>query len=232
MLRCPFFDGIRSRLWGVKKLLMLALLAAGGAHAAWVPVKPLSDTPVRSFKAPAWVIDPARNYRAVLNTTQGNITIQFTPQVAPKAVNNFVFLALNRFYDGTRFHRVIEVFMAQGGDPNSADLAKKTTWGQGGPGYGFFVELDPALRFDTAGVLGMARSQSYFSQGSQFFLTLAPASFLNDQYTVFGRVVEGQDVLNKLTKTATSGQTGETAIATAVADTLRSVAILVEEADK
>ncbi|WP_342622107.1 peptidylprolyl isomerase [Deinococcus maricopensis] len=216
----------------MNKLLMLALLAADGAHAAWVPVKPLSDTPVRTFKAPAWVIDPARNYRAVLNTTRGNVTLQFTPQAAPKAVNNFVFLALNHFYDGTRFHRVIDGFMAQGGDPNSADAAKKTAWGQGGPGYGFFVELDPALRFDAAGVLGMARSQSYFSQGSQFFITLAPATFLNDQYTVFGRVVEGMDVLQKLTRTATSGQGGETAIQDAVPDTLSGVTILVEEADK
>lgn len=164
-------------------------------------VPALSKTPVRQFDAPQWVIDPAKTYRATLHTAQGNITLELYAQAAPKAVNNFVFLALHHFYDGTRFHRVIDGFMAQGGDPNSADLTKVNTWGQGGPGYDFFVELDPKLKFDSAGVLGMARSQSYFSQGSQFFITLAPAEFLNEQYTVFGKVVSGLDILNKLTKT-------------------------------
>lgn len=119
--------------------------------------------------------------------------------------------------------------MAQGGDPLSADAAQKAQWGTGGPGYGFFVELDQGLNFNVAGVLGMARSQSYFSQGSQFFITLAPADFLNGEYTVFGKVVTGQDVLAKLTRTATSGQGGETPIQGAEPDRIQSVQILVSK---
>ncbi|MBI0445985.1 peptidylprolyl isomerase [Deinococcus sp. DB0503] len=196
---------------------------------AFVAVPFLSTAPVRSFKAPAWVIDPARMYRAVLKTNRGDMTVELYPQQAPKAVNSFVFLALNHFYDGTRFHRVVGGFMAQGGDPLSADPAQKAQWGTGGPGYNFFVELDPTLTFDSAGVLGLARAQSPFSQGSQFFITLAPADFLSGQYTVFGRVIAGQDVLQQLTRTATSGQSGETPIAGAEADVLQSVQILVAQ---
>ncbi|GMA13763.1 peptidylprolyl isomerase [Deinococcus metallilatus] len=194
----------------------------------FTPVPFLSAAPVRSFKAPAWVIDPARTYRAVLKTNRGDVTVELYPRQAPKAVNSFVFLALNHFYDGTRFHRVIDGFMAQGGDPLSADAAQKAQWGTGGPGYNFFVELDPALDFGSAGVLGMARSQSYLSQGSQFFITLAPADFLSGQYTVFGKVIAGQDVLQKLTRTATSSQSGETPINGAQPDVLQGVQILVQ----
>lgn len=193
----------------------------------FAPVPYLSARPVRTFKEPGWVIDPAKTYRAVLKTNKGDVTVELAARQAPKAVNNFVFLALNRFYDGTRFHRVVDGFMAQTGDPLSADAAQKTKWGTGGPGYGFFVELDEGLKFNAAGVLGMARSQSYFSQGSQFFVTLAPADFLSGEYTVFGRVVAGQDVLAKLTRTARSGQGGETPISGAEPDILQSVQILV-----
>ncbi|GAA5511646.1 hypothetical protein Dcar01_00358 [Deinococcus carri] len=193
----------------------------------FAPVPFLGTAPVRSFKAPAWVIDPAKTYRAVFRTGKGDVTVELYPQQAPKAVNSFVFLALNHFYDGTRFHRVIDGFMAQGGDPLSADPAQKANWGTGGPGYGFFLELDPALNFGSAGVLAMARSQSPYSQGSQFFLTLAPADFLSGNYTVFGRVVAGQDVLQKLTRTATSSPSGETPISGAEPDVLQSVQILV-----
>lgn len=116
--------------------------------------------------------------------------------------------------------------MAQGGDPLSADPVQRARWGTGGPGYGFYVEFDQALNFSAAGILAMARSQSLYSQGSQFFVTLAPADFLNGQYTVFGRVVAGQDVLAKLTRTATSGAQGETPIRDAQPDLLRGVQIL------
>ncbi|WP_225430069.1 peptidylprolyl isomerase [Deinococcus detaillensis] len=173
-------------------LLTAGLLAVGSAHAAWVPVTPLSDKPVLKFDKPQWVIDPAKTYRAVLKTTKGDVTLEFYAQQAPKAVNSFVFLALNHYYDGNPFHRVLDGFMAQGGDP--------TGTGAGGPGYGYYVELDDALKFDAAGVLGMARSQSLSSQGSQFFITLAPATFLNGQYTVFGKVVDGQKVVDALQK--------------------------------
>ena len=141
---------------------------------------------------PQQVTDPAKSYRAVVKTTRGDITLDLYAQQAPKAVNSFVFLALNHFYDGTPFHRVLSGFMAQGGDP--------TGTGTGGPGYSFSVEIDKTLGFDSAGVLGMARAQSLSSQGSQFFITLAPASFLNGQYTVFGKVAGGQQVVDALQK--------------------------------
>ncbi|MCD0165526.1 peptidylprolyl isomerase [Deinococcus sp. 12RED42] len=187
----------------------------------------LSETPVRSFTAaPAMTIDPARSYRAILKTARGDITVDLNAKGSPVAVNNFVFLARHRFYDGTRFHRVIEGFMAQGGDPLSADTARQSEWGRGGPGYQFAAEVNNGLRFDRAGVLGMARSQSLNSQGSQFFITVAPADFLSGGYTVFGQVIGGQNVLAGLTRTARSTAQGEQAIPGAAADTLIGVQIL------
>ncbi|MBB6099557.1 peptidylprolyl isomerase [Deinobacterium chartae] len=171
----------------------LSLSALGPALAAdFKPLEPLSNERVLQFKEPAWVIQPARNYRAVLETSKGRITLELYPRVAPKTVNNFVFLALNRYYDGVPFHRVLEGFMAQTGDP--------TGTGNGGPGYSFFVELDRDYRFDKAGVLGMARTSDYFGNGGQFFITLAPAAHLDGGYTVFGRVLEGQSVVSALTR--------------------------------
>jgi cyclophilin family peptidyl-prolyl cis-trans isomerase len=225
--------------WAIRSFALTALLLASAALAqtaapatralTFAPVPYLSAAPVRSFKAPAWVINPAKTYRAVIKTNKGDVTVELDAQQAPRAVNSFVFLALNHFYDGTRFHRVVDGFMAQGGDPLSADAAQKARWGTGGPGYEFFVELDPARPFNAAGVLGMARSQSYFSQGSQFFITLAPADFLTGEYTVFGRVVAGQAVLPQLRRTATSGQGGETPINGAEADVIQTVQILVSQ---
>lgn len=180
----------------------------------------------RTFARAEQVTESGKQYRAVLNTSRGLITLELYPDKAPQAVNNFIFLARNHFYAGTRFHRVIDGFMAQGGDPLSTDLTQRDVWGTGGPGYSFGYEVDNGLTFDEAGVLGMARSASPDSQGSQFFITLAPASFLNGQYTVFGRVVEGMDVLRALTKTSASGAYGEQPIAGAQADVLNSVTIL------
>ncbi|MVN85803.1 peptidylprolyl isomerase [Deinococcus sp. HMF7620] len=190
---------------------------------SFTAVAPLSATPVRTFSAaPAQVTDPAKTYRAVLKTSRGDVTLELLPKAAPVAVNNFVFLALNHFYDGTRFHRVIDGFMAQGGDPLSADTSRQAVWGTGGPGYQFSAEVNSGLRFDRAGVLGMARAQSLNSQGSQFFITVAPADFLSGSYTVFGRVLAGQDVLDKLTRNYNNAGP----IAGAAADTLLSVQIL------
>ncbi|MDV6375850.1 peptidylprolyl isomerase [Deinococcus arenicola] len=193
------------------------------AASGFTPVKPLSDKPVREFARAAQVIDPARMYHAVIKTDKGDVTVELNAKAAPIAVNNFVFLALNHFYDGTRFHRVIDGFMAQGGDPLSADAAQKARWGTGGPGYNFSAEPGNGLKFDAAGVLGMARSASLDSQGSQFFITVAPADFLSGQYTVFGKVLKGQDVLDKLTR----NDSGRGPVAGAAADELKSVEILV-----
>ncbi|GHF99754.1 hypothetical protein GCM10017783_09830 [Deinococcus piscis] len=193
---------------------------------SWQALPYLAPQRTVTFARAEQVTEPGKQYRAVLNTSRGPITLELYPDKAPQAVNSFIFLARNHFYEGTRFHRVIDGFMAQGGDPLSADLAQQAEWGTGGPGYSFRYEVDSGLTFNEAGVLGMARSASPDSQGSQFFITLAPASFLNGQYTVFGRVVEGMDVLRALTKTSASGPYGEQPIAGAQADVLSSVTIL------
>lgn len=183
----------------------------------------LSSAPVRQFPRAEQVTDPARSYRAVLHTSKGDITLELNNKAAPVAVNNFVFLALNHFYDGTRFHRVVTGFMAQGGDPKSTDAALQPQWGTGGPGYSFSAENKNGLRFDRPGVLGMARSASLDSQGSQFFITFAEADFLSGQYTVFGQVVSGMDVVNNLYKTQQ-----DRPLTAQEADVLNSVEILVK----
>lgn len=189
------------------------------------PVPVLNKLRIVEFQKAEQVIDPAKQYRAVLKTSKGNILVELDSKAAPVAVNNFVFLALNNFYTGTRFHRVIEGFMAQGGDHLSADLNERERWGTGGPGYQFKVELENKLRFDKAGVLGMARSASYSSQGSQFFITLAPADFLSGEYTIFGKVLKGQDVVDKLTRNYTNNGP----IPNVEADMLNKVQILVND---
>jgi peptidylprolyl isomerase len=117
----------------------------------------------------------------------------------PITVNSFVFLALNHFYDGIAFHRVIDGFMAQTGDPKTLTGAP-STWGTGGPGYAFGVEIVTGLNFDNAGVVGMARSTSLNSNGSQFFITFAAADFLDGMYTVFAKQTEGGAVLPNIVR--------------------------------
>ncbi|MFC4637604.1 peptidylprolyl isomerase [Deinococcus hohokamensis] len=197
--------------------------ATATAPTGFRALAPLSTERRTSFARAEQVIDPTKRYRAVLNTSKGAVTLELNAKAAPVAVNNFVFLALNHFYDGTRFHRVIEGFMAQGGDPLSADPARRDAWGTGGPGYTFMAEHKNGLRFNGPGVVGMARSASLDSQGSQFFITLGPADFLSGEYTVFGQVVAGQDVVNRLTRNYTS----TVPIPGAGADVLGSVQILV-----
>ncbi|SEI58690.1 peptidylprolyl isomerase [Deinococcus reticulitermitis] len=193
---------------------------AGG----WTTVAPLSAARVTTFTAARQVIDPAKRYRAVLKTSKGDVTVSLDAKGAPLAVNNFVFLALNRFYDGTRFHRVIEGFMAQGGDPLSADPAQQERWGTGGPGYRFANEQGAAT-FDKAGVLAMANA-GRDTNGSQFFITFGPAAFLNGGYTIFGQVEGGLDVVNSLTRTYDNAGP----IAGRAADVLQSVEIQVSDA--
>src|SRR5215212_6305675 len=138
---------------------------------------------------PALEIDPARNYRATIETDRGNIVVELYPTHAPKTVNNFFFLANNGFYDVLKFHRVIPNFMIQGGDP--------TGTGGGGPGYKFEDEVrNNPLKHET-GVLSMANAGAN-TNGSQFFITHAPQPHLNGKHTVFGKVVSGQDVVNAI----------------------------------
>ena len=138
---------------------------------------------------PEMKIDPAKKYRAVIETNKGTIEIDLYPEHAPKTVNNFVFLAKEGFYDGVSFHRVIKNFVIQGGDP--------TGTGSGGPGYRFEDEVkDNPLKHET-GVISMANSGPN-TNGSQFFITHSPQPHLNGRHTVFGKVVSGQDVVNAI----------------------------------
>lgn len=132
---------------------------------------------------------------AVLETNLGKVVLRFFPDVAPGHVENFKNLAKKKFYDGTKFHRVIPGFMIQGGDPNSKDDDRSND-GMGGPGYQIKAEFNrvPHVR----GILSMARSQDPDSAGSQFFIVVADSGFLDGQYTVFGAVVSGMDVVDKI----------------------------------
>ena len=200
--------------------------APGAVPAGYTEVKPLSDKPVREFKTePAMSLQDGQDYYALLDTNRGQVLIDLYEQETPVTVNNFVTLARNHFYDGLRFHRVIDGFMAQTGDPKSADDAQKDAWGSGGPGYQFPDEIRSKLTFDTGGQLAMANSGPN-TNGSQFFVTFGPADFLNGHYSLFGKVVTGDDVLAKLTRTAETSGGQETPIAGAVPDKLLSVRIL------
>ena len=139
---------------------------------------------------------------AVITTTEGELTLEFWPDVAPKTVENFKNLANKNFYDGTAFHRIIKGFMIQGGDPLTKDAASEARWGTGGPGYQIKAEFND--RPHVRGVISMARSASPDSAGSQFFICDGDASFLNKQYTAFGKVIKGDDVLTKLASTPCS----------------------------
>ncbi len=133
--------------------------------------------------------------KAVIETKFGNIELKFFPDVAPGHVNNFIELAKKGFYDGTTFHRVIPGFMIQGGDPNSKD-PDKSKHGMGGPGHTIKAEFN--AKPHKRGILSMARSASPDSAGSQFFICVADAPFLDRQYTVFGEVVSGLEVADKI----------------------------------
>ncbi|MCA9835497.1 MAG: peptidylprolyl isomerase [Trueperaceae bacterium] len=154
-------------------------------------VEPLSAEQEQVFDQAEEVLDPAKDYQALLVTTKGTIRADLFEEKAPRTVNNFVFLSLHKFYDGIVFHRVLEDFMAQTGDP--------TGTGRGGPGYQFDDEFDASLRHDKPGMLSMANSGPN-TNGSQFFITFVETPWLDDKHSVFGEVVEGSDVLDKLTR--------------------------------
>lgn len=155
------------------------------------PIIQLEVLSKRQFdECPAMILEPGASYTATLHTEKGDIVVEFFPEIAPMAVNNFVFLSENDWFDNVTFHRVLPGFVAQGGDP--------TGTGYGGPGYSFAIEVDPQLIFDRAGLLAMANSGPN-SNGSQFFITLGPAEHLNGQYTIFGEVIQGIEVVESLT---------------------------------
>ena len=165
------------------------------------PQTSVESTPVaasRSIKKyagpPQMTIDRSAKYIATIKTNRGNIVLELFASAAPKTVNNFVFLANAGFYDGIIFHRVIPNFMIQGGDP--------TGTGTSGPGYKFEDEFDPTLGFDRPGILAMANSGPN-TNGSQFFITVVPTPNLNGAHTIFGQVLEGQEVADTISKVTT-----------------------------
>ena len=135
---------------------------------------------------PAMQIDPKKQYKAHMKTDNGTMVIELFADKTPMTVNNFVFLSREGYYDGIIFHRVIDNFMVQGGDP--------TGTGRGGPGYKFGDEFNSSLKHDKQGILSMANAGPG-TNGSQFFITHGPTPHLNGKHTVFGQVVEGLDVL-------------------------------------
>jgi cyclophilin family peptidyl-prolyl cis-trans isomerase len=138
---------------------------------------------------PSGALDTTKSYTARFKTEKGDIVVELYADRAPLTVENFVNLARAGFYDGTTFHRVIRGFMAQGGDP--------TGTGTGGPGYEFGDEFHPSLRHDGPGVLSMANAGAG-TNGSQFFITHGATPHLDDRHSVFGRVIEGMDVVQAL----------------------------------
>jgi cyclophilin family peptidyl-prolyl cis-trans isomerase len=145
---------------------------------------------MKQYKSPPqMVIDPKKKYTAKFKTEKGDFVVELYADKVPKTVNNFVFLAKDGFYDGVTFHRVIKGFMAQGGDP--------TGNGTGGPGYKFGDEFHPALRHNGPGILSMANAGPG-TNGSQFFITYGPTPHLDNKHSVFGKVIEGMDVVNAI----------------------------------
>jgi peptidyl-prolyl cis-trans isomerase B (cyclophilin B) len=141
------------------------------------------------------------NMVAVIKTSEGTMVVEFWPDVAPKTVENFETLAKKGFYDGTCFHRVIKGFMIQGGDPLTKDAAKEDRWGTGDPGYKIKAEFND--HHHDRGVISMARSNDPNSAGSQFFICHGNPRFLDHQYTAFGKLIKGDDVLEKIATTPT-----------------------------
>ncbi len=148
------------------------------------------------------------NEVAVIKTSEGEMIAEFWPDVAPNTVENFKKLARSGFYDGTAFHRIVKGFMIQGGDPLTKDPAKESRYGTGDPGYKIKAEFNN--RSHERGVLSMARSSDPDSAGSQFFICLANVSRLDHQYTAFGKIIKGDDVLGKIGDTeVTMSNSGE-----------------------
>jgi peptidyl-prolyl cis-trans isomerase B (cyclophilin B) len=133
--------------------------------------------------------------KVIIETNFGNITFELFPNIAPETVRNFVKLAKSNFYDGTLFHRVIPGFMIQGGDPNTKK-PDKSKWGMGGPGYTIKAEF--SSRSHLRGIVSMARAMDPDSAGSQFYIVTTDSTFLDRQYTVFGQVIQGMDVADKI----------------------------------
>ena len=188
------------------------IICALGLFAAAALQAEETNTPAAT---PATVTNtPAAKEVAVITTTEGTMVVEFWTDAAPATIENFKKLAKSGFYDGTCFHRVIKGFMIQGGDPLTKDASKEAMWGTGGPGYSIKAEFNDHSHH--RGVISMARSADPDSAGSQFFIchsdpTQADPSrreptFLDHQYTTFGKLIKGDDVLEKIATTPTHPQ--------------------------
>jgi peptidyl-prolyl cis-trans isomerase B (cyclophilin B) len=144
---------------------------------------------------------------AVIKTNEGEMVVQFWTNAAPNTIENFKKLARAGFYDGTTFHRIVKGFMIQGGDPNTKDLAKESSYGMGDPGYKIKAEFNDHSH--ERGVLSMARSSDPDSAGSQFFICLGDVRRLDHQYTTFGKLIKGDSVLGKIGDTEVVSANGE-----------------------
>lgn len=187
------------------KRILFALMAGVCLAGMSMAAEPAKEGAAKPDAKPA---TGAADEVAVFKTSAGEMVLEFWPDVAPKTVENFKTLAKKGFYDGTAFHRVIRGFMIQGGDPLSKDESKKEMWGTGDPGYKIKAEFND--RPHVRGVISMARSRSPDSAGSQFFICHAKAPHLDGQYTAFGKLIKGEDVLDKIANTPCSGPQGST----------------------
>src|SRR5437762_3134169 len=172
-------------LVSMKLSVLLAVLLSAAVFAA---KEKKETTPINSS-----------NEVAVIKTNEGEMVVQFWTDAAPNTIENFKKLAHQGLYDGTIFHRIVKGFMIQGGDPNSKDPAKEDSYGQGGPGYKVKAEFNNHSH--DRGVISMARGPDPDSAGSQFFICLAPVRRLDGQYTTFGKLIKGDDVLDKIGNT-------------------------------
>ena len=179
------------------------LFALAAAFLCGLAVSAEDKAPTKTDKKDTPVSNTT-NEVAVIKTVAGEMVIEFWPDVAPKTVENFKTLAKKGFYDGTAFHRIIKGFMVQGGDPLTKDETKQNRWGTGDPGYKIKAEFNE--RSHKRGVISMARSQDPDSAGSQFFICHGDPSFLDRQYTAFGKLIKGDDVLEKLATCETGRQ--------------------------
>lgn len=199
------FATLRKNTHHMKKIAILfSLLIIIGAGCGTKPQDTYVHPSAKIITPPEKLLSMDQNIErqsVVIKTNQGDITIELFNELSPKTVENFVKLAQDGFYDGTRFHRVIKDFMIQGGDPLSKDPAQKNAWGTGGPGYAFADEFNNEKL--VKGSVAMANSGPN-TNGSQFFIVTTEATpWLDGRHTNFGRVIEGLDVVMEIEQTAT-----------------------------
>jgi len=184
------------KLWCRSALVLLFGLATGLAKDDKKDKEKKNEKPQAATPAKSDVKEVA-----VIKTAEGEMVVEFWPEVAPKTVENFKALSKKGFYDGTAFHRIIKGFMIQGGDPLTKDASKEASWGTGDPGYKIKAEFND--RKHVRGVISMARGPHPDSAGCQFFICLADTPQLDRQYACFGKLIKGEAVLGKIGDTPT-----------------------------